>query len=69
MESMESINTNQTNESYKFVFNSLNKACEKGVFNLEEAYLLRVSMANIDRALQAVIKGQEQNKPTVQTKQ
>lgn len=38
-------------ESYKLIENALNKACLKGAFTLDESYVIKIAVSNIDETV------------------
>lgn len=55
----ESVVMDQMTESFKLLINALNKGCTTGVFNLDEAYLIKVAANNIEKALVTLDKHQK----------
>jgi hypothetical protein len=41
-------------ETSKFITMSLNRSCKEGVFNMDESYLLKVSLHNIDKCVETL---------------
>jgi hypothetical protein len=38
-------------ESLRLINNALNNGCKEGVYNLDEAYLLKVAASNLERSV------------------
>jgi len=66
---LEILNIVQLNESCKLIKNALNKACLAGSFNIDEAYLIKIAINNLEKSTGVLEKYQEfaqdlQNKQT-----
>lgn len=48
---IEFLKIEQLYESYKFVLNAINKGCKEGVYNLDEAYLTKVALSNLEKTI------------------
>lgn len=66
---LEIININQVSESWKAVNQAMNQACKNGVYTLDEAYILKTALMNLDKAVktldshqQFIVKMSEQTK-------
>ncbi len=49
----QTIDLAQVKECIKLVNNALNKASKGGVYNIDEAYLIKVAMSNIEKVFEA----------------
>lgn len=56
---VESIDMNQLNESFKVVVNALNKGCKEGAYNLDESYLIKIALSNVDKSIQLLDQHQK----------
>jgi hypothetical protein len=68
---LELVNINQISESWKAVNQAMNSACKGGVFSLDEAYVLKTALMNLDKAVktldthqQFLVKLNDQTKKT-----
>ena len=48
---MSNTEQSQNKESIKLVNNALNKACKTGAFTLDESYVIRIAMSNLEKAV------------------
>jgi len=46
------IDKEQMNESLKLITNALNKACTNGTYNIDEAYLIKIALNNLNKLLE-----------------
>jgi hypothetical protein len=44
----------QYQESLKLISNALNKACQKGVYTIDEAYLIKIAFSNLEKAVETI---------------
>jgi len=49
---MDPLKLDQLTESLKLISTALNKSCSAGTFNLDEAYLIRVALNNLEKNLE-----------------
>jgi len=49
---MDPLKFDQLSESLKLISTALNKSCSAGNFNLDEAYLIRVAINNLEKNLE-----------------
>ena len=65
---METFNFAQIKESFKMINLSLEKGCKAGVFNLDESYLIKISLNNLGTYLEKSEKLLEKRKQEVSEK-
>ncbi len=56
---VETVDMNQLNESFKVIVNALNKGCKEGAYNLDESYLIKIALSNVDKSIQLLDKHQK----------
>lgn len=44
----------QYQESLKLINNALNKACQKGVYTIDEAYLIKIAFSHLEKAIENI---------------
>lgn len=47
----QTVNMEQLKESYKVVLAALDKACSSGSFSLSEAYIIKISISNLEKGI------------------
>ncbi len=52
-QSTQTLDLAQIKECIKLVNNALNKASKTGAYNIDEAYLIKVAMANIEKVFES----------------
>lgn len=56
---LEIININQVTESLKAVTHGVNQGCKGGSFSIDEAYLLKTALMNLDKAIKTLDSHQQ----------
>jgi len=52
LKKLQTLDMNKLNETMRYLNSSADKACKGGVHNLDESYLLKVSLTNIEKVLE-----------------
>lgn len=52
----------QYRESLKLITNALNKACKSGAFLLDESYIIKIALSNLEKAVDIVEKAEQLEK-------
>ncbi len=48
---LEVLEIDKLQESVKLIVKALNTSCKEGVFNLDDAYLLKIASSNLERSV------------------
>jgi len=65
MNNLNSTELAQYQESVKLINNALNKSCKAGTFTLDESYVVKIALSNLEKVvsvLEEVYKNQEQQR-------
>jgi len=66
---MSNTEQSQNKESIKLINNALNKACKSGAFTLDESYVIKIAISNLEKAvdlLEQPNKGSSQQQYSLQ---
>ena len=63
---MSNTEQSQNKESIKLITNALNKACKTGAFTLDESYIIKIALSNLEKAIDTLEQPSKTLIPTME---